>query len=324
MHERLHAKIFFEEQLITEKSLQQINDFEDQKNFSVRAHLNFALYAGVTLLATGLGILIYQNIDTIGHNVLVVLIGILCLGCFGYCHFKKCPFSFKKAETANVAFDYILLLGALLLLVFIGYLQFQFQLFGEHYGLATFIPCVILFFAAYYFDNLGILSMAIVLLGSWVGITVTPTALLKENDFESSRFIYTGLILTLFLAIMSYATFKFEIKKHFYFTYLNFALHIGFIAVLCGLFTLHTNWLWTLLLALLFSVALKYALLEKSFYVLLMITIYGFTGFTYVFFQVFESSGAVSMMYLMLFYFIFCATMLIKYLRMFKKQFQST
>lgn len=323
MHKKQYAKKLLDERLISEKSFQQINDFENNKNFSIKAHLDFALYAGVTLLSSGLGILIYKNINTIGHNVLVVLLGLLCFGCFSYCHFKKSLFSLKKVEAPNVAFDYILLFGALLLLVFVGYLQFQFQLFGQHYGLATFIPFVILFFTAYYFDHLGILAMAIVLLGSWLGIVITPLEMLKENDFNSSHFIYTGIGLALLLAAVSYTTFKFEIKEHFYFTYLNFAIHIGFIAALCGLFSMHMEWLWALVLAILFSAAIKYAWAKKSFYVLLVATIYAYIGFTYVFVKIFENITAVSMLYIMLFYFILSAMMLIKYLRGFKKQFEA-
>lgn len=323
MHKKQYAKKLLDEQLISENSFQQINDFEDHKSFSIKAHLDFALYAGVTLLSSGLGILIYKNIDSIGHDVLVIMLGLLCFGCFSYCHFKKSLFSIKKVEAPNVAFDYILLFGALLLLVFIGYLQFQFQLFGQRYGLATFIPCVILFFAAYYFDHLGILAMAIVLLGSWLGIVITPLEMLKENDFNSSHFIYTGIGLALLLAAVSYATFKFEIKEHFYFTYLNFAIHIGFIAALSGLFSLNMEWLWALVLAIFFSAAIKYAWTKKSFYVLLVATIYTYIGLTYIFIKIFENVAAVSMLYIMLFYFILSAMMLIKYLRGFKKQFQA-
>lgn len=323
MHEKKQAQLLFDEHLIGEQSLHQINSFEDQKNFSIKSYLDFSMYAGVTLLASGLGILIYKNIESIGHVVLVVLIGLLCLGCFAYCHLKKNPFSLSKVNAPNVAFDYIVLLGALLLLTFIGYLQFQFQIFGERYGLATFIPCLLLFFAAYYFDHLGVLSMAIVLLGSWLGITITPVALLKGSDFEGDSLIYTGIVLALFLAAAAFFTFKKDVKKHFHFTYFNFALHIGFIAALCGLFTLQAALLWAIVIALFFAASFKYALAEKSFYVLLVIFFYGYIAATYFIFRIFEYVDGAVMLYIILFYFIFSAMMLIKYLRQFKKQFQS-
>ncbi|MDQ6764326.1 MAG: hypothetical protein M3015_17115 [Bacteroidota bacterium] len=64
-------------------------------------------------------------------------------------------------------FDYILLFGCLSLLTFVGYLQFEYNVFGNKWGLATFIPMVVLFMAAYYFDHLGVLILAIVNLAAW-------------------------------------------------------------------------------------------------------------------------------------------------------------
>jgi hypothetical protein len=75
--------------------------------------------------------------------------------------------------------DYILLLGCLLLLILIAYLQFQYNVFGNRYGLATFIPMVLLFISAYYFDHIGVLTMAITNLAAWAGITSYATSYFK-------------------------------------------------------------------------------------------------------------------------------------------------
>ena len=53
---------------------------------------------------------------------------------------------------------------------------------------------VVLFFCAYFFDHIGILSLAITNLAAWVGIVVTPAEILKSNDFNSVTIIYTGLV----------------------------------------------------------------------------------------------------------------------------------
>ena len=44
---------------------------------------------------------------------------------------------------------------------------------------------VVLFFTAYYFDHIGVLSMAIVNLAAWLGLAVTPMEILRENDFSN-------------------------------------------------------------------------------------------------------------------------------------------
>lgn len=193
---------------------------------SVHWDLRTLLYLGIVLLTTAFGILIYKNIESISHDVIIITIGILCAGCFWYCFKNAQKYSHKKINSSNIWFDYILLLGCLLLLTFIGYLQFEYNVFGNKWGLATFIPMMLLFMAAYYFDHLGVLSLAIVNLAAWVGITVIPLQILQSNDFGSSNLIYSGLVLGAFLLSTSFASDYYKIKRHFCFTYKNFGSHI--------------------------------------------------------------------------------------------------
>jgi len=57
--------------------------YERRRPFSLFAELRTALYLGVTLLSTGLGLLMYENLDTLGHQVVVAIIAVLTAGCFG-------------------------------------------------------------------------------------------------------------------------------------------------------------------------------------------------------------------------------------------------
>src|SRR5205085_7633389 len=134
---------------------------------------------------------------------------------FLYCERKKLPFSLSKVKSPNAWFDYILLLGCLTLLILIAYLQFQYNVFGNAYGLATFIPMVILFFCAYYFDHLGVLSLAVTNLAAWMGIAVTPLKIFKANNFADTQIIFAGLLLGVFLVIMSRISTIKNIKPHF-------------------------------------------------------------------------------------------------------------
>ena len=121
------------------------------------------------------------------------------LACFAFKRprdsFGKLPFSLQKTVSPSVFFDYILLLGCLTFISFVGYIQFQYQVFGNRFGLATFIPMVVLFFSAYYFDQVGVLSLAITNLAAWAGIAATPLKILQSSDFSSTNIIITGLLL---------------------------------------------------------------------------------------------------------------------------------
>jgi hypothetical protein len=272
--------------LIADQSLERIRKSESAKLFSIHWELRTVLYLGVLLFTAGLGILIYKNIDTIGHQVILGLIALICGACFLYCERKKLPFSFTKVKSPNAYFDYILLLGCLTLLTFIAYLQVQYNLFGEKYGLATFIPMIVLFFCAYYFDHLGVLCMAIANLAAWMGITVTPLKIFKANDFADAQIIFAGLLLGALLVVMAHLSPVKNIKSHFSFTYLNFGMNMLFISTLAGMFHFDSFYLlWLIPLAALVIYFYRKAMAMSSFYIILMITLYAYVGISYAFTQ---------------------------------------
>ncbi|MES1226543.1 MAG: DUF2157 domain-containing protein, partial [Bacteroidota bacterium] len=230
LFEKLHA-----EGLVTGESLKRIKEANTKKLYSLHWEITTVLYLGVLLLSTGFGILVYKNIDTIGHRAILIFIAVISAGGFAYCFKRKKPFSTGKAEAPNIAFDYILLLSCLTFITFIGYLQYQYNFFGNRFGLVTFIPMIVLFFCTYFFDHLGILSLAVTNLCAWVGITVTPLEILKANDFNNYTIIITGIVLGIVLIIAGIFTNQRKFKSHFAFTYTNFGMHILFIVVLAAM-----------------------------------------------------------------------------------------
>ncbi|HYH14359.1 MAG TPA: DUF2157 domain-containing protein, partial [Flavisolibacter sp.] len=120
----------YTEGLISENSFQTIRARISTQLFSVHYELKTILYLGVLLLSTGLGILIYKNIDTIGHQVVICLIMLISAGSFTYCLKRKRPFSWNKVEAPNPFFDYVLLLGCLTFITLVGYTQVQYTIFG--------------------------------------------------------------------------------------------------------------------------------------------------------------------------------------------------
>lgn len=302
------------QQCISPEQAGLIRQKESKTPFSVHWELKTILYLGVLLLNAGLGLLIYLNIDTIGHQVVIALIAAVCAGSFLYAYKHKGPFSFQKVESPSPYFDYMVLLGCFTFLILEGYLQYQYTFFGEKYGLATFIPMVLFFFVAYYFDHQGVLSIAITALGSWLGIAVTPAEIFQNNDFSSARLIYTGIVLGTALCGTAFLTEMNNIKKHFTFTYLNFGSHVLFIACLSGLMVLKQEFLFIGLLAILTLLAIWYAKQEKSFYFLIIAVVYAYWGVSYLIFQVeaFQSE-------LVFYYFIFSCGGIIFFLARYKQ-----
>ena len=301
-------------QCLTPEQADQIQIEERNKPFSVHWELKTILYLGVLLLNTGLGLLIYLNIDTIGHQVVIALIAAACIACFWYANKHKGPFSFQKVESPSPYFDYIVLLGCFTFLILEGYIQYQYNLFGEKYGLATFIPMVLFFIVAYYFDHIGVLSLAITALASWLGIAITPMDIFQNNNFASARLIYTGIVLGTVLCGTAFFMELKNIKKHFTLTYLNFGSNILFISCLAGLMILETEILFTGLLIIITTLAIGYAKQTRSFYFLIIAVLYAYWGLSYLVFQV-DAFQSVFIFY----YFIFSCGGVIYFLARYKK-----
>jgi hypothetical protein len=310
-------KQLHEKGLISDNSLHKVEAVEESRLFSLHWELKTLLYLGVTLLSGGLGILVYKNIDTIGHQAILAFIALVCAGCFFYCIRKAAAFSTIKVQSTDPFFDYILLLGCLTLITFIAYLQYAYTVFGNHYGLATFIPMVILFISAYYFDHLGVLSLAITTLAAWMGIVVTPMRILKENSFDNMRIISMGLVLGAILLLAAFACEKKNIKKHFAFTYNNFGTHLLFISGLAALF-MHQSFyfLWFILLLGIVWYIYLLAMKKHSFYFLLLIALYLYIAVSYMVLDLLDRFGTIGMgaFYLGCLYFIFSAIVLVRVL----------
>jgi hypothetical protein len=316
MKEEFFSKLYAEG-LLSEESYQKFKNRSANQLFSLHWEIKTTLYLGVLLLSGGLGILVYKYIDSIGHQAVLFFIAFICASCFYYCFKHKLPFSAQKVASTNLFFDYLLLLACLSFIIFIGYLQFQYNVFGNRYGLAGFIPMIVLFFSAYYFDHLGILSMGITNLAAWMGITVTPLEVLKANDFNSETIIFTGLILGALLISAALITNKKNFKRHFGFTYTNFGMHILFISSLAAIFNF--EYIYTVWVILLIGIAWYFyikAVAIKSFYMLLVTTLYSYIAASYIFIRLVDSMGntGIGAAYMVIFYFIVSAITLVLFL----------
>ncbi|MCU0355717.1 MAG: DUF2157 domain-containing protein [Cytophagales bacterium] len=289
--------------LISDEQQAAIEQDENNRPFSLHWELKTLLYLGVTLLNAGLGWLIYENIDDIGHGVVIALIAAICIGCFVYVYRHRQPFSRQLTESPSPYFDYVLLLGCLMFVILEGYLQFQYNIFGSRYGLATFVPMAFFFTNAYRFDHKGVLSLGITALASWLGIASTPRDVFNSLSFHDSSLAWTGALLGVVLCGAAFLSEQRDFKKHFAFTYLNFGIHILFIACLGGIMGLE-NPLFSPLAVAAVAFFIWYARKQASLYFMIVALIYGYILLTYWFFQIegllnSDSAGFLVMTYFM-------------------------
>jgi Predicted membrane protein (DUF2157) len=286
MLNKLLPEILNEKNIISAEQVTQIKNADANQPFSIHWELRLLLYLGIMFLSSGLGLLIYENIDTIGHNILIGLIALVCLACFYFAFRHRRTFTWGEAEETTNLDDFALLGGCLTFLTLEGYLQYQYNFFGTRYGLAAFLPAVLFFFCAYYFDHRGVLSMAITALASWIGISITPLRLLKNNDFNSQDMVVTAILLGAVLIVVGWISIQKELKKHFSFTYFVFGGNLTFIAALSGLFAFDLKLIYGLIVAILSYLSIYYARRKHSYLFLLMGVIYAYIAFTYAAFKI--------------------------------------
>jgi hypothetical protein len=324
MNIRVFEGLFADERIDVD-TLQKVREHEATKHVSVRRELLILLYFGIVLLSTGLGILIYENIASIGHLTIVLMIAAVSIFCFAYCFKKAARPSWRKTESPNVWMDYVLLLGCLLFLVLIGYLQFQYQFFGDRWGLATFIPFIVLAFSAYYFDHLGVLSLTITTFAAWMGISINFSRVRDLDMFQSGSLIYNGLLLGGLLLAVSLLSSRRNIKEHFTFTYQNFAVHLLFIAMLTGMLRYEQYFLlWFLAVTGFAAYVFLQGKRHASLYFVVVSVLYFYIVLSYVAMRMLWDMGSSGIsegiLYLSIFYFIGSATGLILFLSKMNKQ----
>ncbi|TDE05504.1 DUF2157 domain-containing protein [Flavobacterium hiemivividum] len=316
------TQTLFEKKLITDTQFKQVKAYRNLEIFSLNTELKLFLYLSVLFFTTGIGILIYQNIDTIGHIAILSFLLVVAIICY-YFSFKNSN-GFQKGETSfeNPIFDNLILAAVLLTCIFIGYLQYQYNAFGTHYGLATLVPTVIGLFCAYYFDNKSILSIAITGLAAYIGLTVSPQSLLNNNFYTTNTLSYSGIALGVVLVLWSIYSKQIALKKHFTLVYLTFGLHLISISCVNNLFEPH--WF---VFAVILAAALYYFYISsykvKSVSLFVFTIIYAYIGVNIILFKAIAllniDEFLISFFFFVPFYFIISIILFIRLIKKFNK-----
>lgn len=273
------------EQLISEKEFVDIKAYESLKIFSIHNELLFLMYLSVLLFTTGAGILIYKNIDSIGHAAIMALLLAATVVCF-YFSFKNAK-GFSKNETAfdHPVMDYLVLLGTLLCGIFVGYFEFQYAVLGAAF--AALLTSIAGFLSAYYFDNRNTLSIGITALAAAIGIKSTPQALIRYEFFDNPALFYYGIALGILLILWNEYAEKANLKKHFSLIFLTFAMHLIAICSLTGMFEPYW-WLYGIFLAASSVYFYKKSHQTQAVSLFVFVLLYAYFGLNIVLVKMFE------------------------------------
>jgi len=321
------TKSLLDKNLITENQFQEIVQYRSLNIFSLNVELKLLLSIAVLMFTSGIGILIYDNIDSIGHIALLSILFAITCGCFYYC-FKNSK-GFQRTETTfeSPFLEYLVLIANILTCIFIGYLQFQYEAFGTHYGLATLVPTIVSFFCAYYFDNKSVLTIAVTGLAAYIGLSVTPQDIFNDsNNFYANQSLsYSAIGLGILLIAWTIYSFKISLKTHFALIYLTFALHIISVTSISNM--VGDDMIWFLFASILagssvYFYKISHQLKAISLYVFMII--YAYIGINIFIFRIFEKIdfSDIWMLFIILLpaYFIVSIVLFIKLIKNFNKE----
>lgn len=192
---------------------------------SIHAELRVALYAGVSLVAAGAGLLVRLHYRDIGPWAVAGAIAAGFAICSAYVLRKAPEFSRGPVASPTAAYDYLLLLAMLLLGSELVFLETQFRFLGPNWEYHLLLYSLICLAAAYRYDSAIVLSLALSSFAAWRGVsarlpifTGDPGHRLRDNSLLcGALFVAAGI-----------ATVRRKFKPHFEAVW----MHLGLILIL--------------------------------------------------------------------------------------------
>jgi putative Ca2+/H+ antiporter (TMEM165/GDT1 family) len=202
---------------------------------SVRVEIRAALYVGVLLLTAGVGLFVKENHERIGPAAIGLAIGVGAAACLVWAARHSAPFAWGEATSAHAGFDYVLLLGALLVATDLAYLETQFALLGPGWPWHLLVVAVLYGFLAYRFDSRMVLSLALASFAAWRGIAVS-VGRTSLGSGDPARLRVEALACGALFVALGVAAVRRQKKTHFEDVYVNAGLLLVFGGLLSGVF----------------------------------------------------------------------------------------
>ena len=181
---------------------------------SVRGELRSLLYLGVLLLVGGVSLLVKENLDRIGPGAIAAAIGLAAAGCLGWALHRAPAFSWGKAQSSDWSFDYLLLLGILLLGTDLAYIEAKFTPLGADWAYHLLLMSAVTAAFALRCDSRLCWTLSLSTFAAWRGVAASRVARAYGSaDVPALRLnlILCGLV---FVALGLFLR-RFDRKAHF-------------------------------------------------------------------------------------------------------------
>ncbi len=196
---------------------------------SLAPALHALLYLGVAALTTGVGLLFRSEIENLGPITIALAVGLVASLCLIWAARRSPPFSREAVPAPHFAFDYVLVLGALLAAADLAFLETRFRSLGEFWTFHLLIVSLLHAALAFRFDSRALFGLALVSFAAWRGVAATSLERSIFGFFDDTDAIrLNALGCGLLFVFLGRALTRRDFKAHFEPT----AAHLGWLLVL--------------------------------------------------------------------------------------------
>jgi len=224
-----------EEGVLTASQARLFSRVAARELVSVRLEIRAALYVGVLLLTGGIALFVKENHERLGPMAIGLAIGASAAGCLAWAWRNSPPFTWEGTLSTHAGFDYVLLLGALLVATDLAYLEAQLKLLGGNWPWHFLVVAAFYLLLAYRFDSKMLLSLALASFAAWRGIAVSLTRT-SLGAGDPARLRIEALACGALFVVLGVAAAGRQRKAHFEDVYVNAGLLLVFGGLLSGVF----------------------------------------------------------------------------------------
>ena len=205
---------------------------------SVRFELRTLLWLGVSLAVAGVALLVKENLDRIGPLAIAVALGVAAAGCLAWVARVAPPFSWDERPSPNLAFDYILLLGATLVGADLAFIEVRFTALGAGWPWHLFFTSLLYAALALRFDSRVVLSLALSTFAAWRGVAMGSLASAPFGRWQPGLVRANAIACGALFVLGGWLLVRLRRKAHFE----PVAAHMGWLLVLGGLGSGMVDW----------------------------------------------------------------------------------
>jgi len=196
---------------------------------SLAPALHALLYLGVVALTTGVGLLFRDEIANLGPITIAFAVGLAAAGCLTWVARKSPAFTAAEVPSPHFAFDYVLVLGAVLAAADLAFVEARFSPLGQRWAFHLLVVCIFYATLAFRFDSRTLFGLALTSFAAWRGVSVASSGSSLLGFFDETVVVrLNALACGLLFVFLGRGLVQMRVKVHFEPT----AVHLGWLLIL--------------------------------------------------------------------------------------------